>query len=292
MPLHIAGKKISWWWVAGVGGGAAAGILYLRHSGGLSSASSASSPSSVDPVTGLPSSEDNTVDSLTGMTYLAEAQEYGSVAAAEAAFAQGGGSAYSGTGALDSGFPTESYPTQAGGGTQSVQGYASNAQWSQAVTAGLTGLGYSSTDIAAALGLYFQGQPLAVLSDGASSLSIIQAATAEYGNPPVGAFQIIAPPSSGGANPPLPPPTGGGGNPPPAPPKPPAPPAAKVTVPNVVSEHGETARFQLENAGFKVTQSPPTTPAGKTTTVTAQSPRAGTKAAKGSTVKTTVKIDK
>jgi hypothetical protein len=200
MPLKIAGKKISNWWLIGGAVGAVAVYLVVKHAGSGASSSSAAgsaSSSSVDPVTGLPYSEDNSTDPATGLTYLQEAQEYGSVQAAEEAVTSG--SAYygeSGTGDLvDTGVPTESYT---GSTTPTPGTYSTNAAWAQAVTAGLTDLGYAPTDISAALGLYFQSQPLGSGSDGVSYLAIVQAAIAEFGPPPVGTFPLTAAPSSGG----------------------------------------------------------------------------------------------
>jgi hypothetical protein len=166
--------------IAVVGGGLVSVYLVYRYKKNQS-ASSATSASAIDPVTGLPTSEDNTVDPLTGQTYLAEAQEYGSVAAAEQAVsAESSSLANEGSAA-----ETSSYGYSPGtGSTVSGTGYASNAAWSQAVTAGLGDLGYSSSDVASALGLYLGGLPLNTLADGTSAVSIVQAALAEYGPPP------------------------------------------------------------------------------------------------------------
>ena len=190
--MKIGGKNISNWWL--IGGAIGVGAVYLIvKKGGLGgSGSSTAAGSQVDPVTGLPASEDNTIDPITGMTYLAEAQQYGSVQAAEQAVSSGQGlyGASGGTSALDSGFPT-GFAGLGGTSTNPAPGtYQTNAQWAQAVTAGLSDLGYNSTDVAAALGLYFQNHPLGVAPDGASYLSIVQAAVAEFGPPPVGSFQI------------------------------------------------------------------------------------------------------
>lgn len=197
MNLHIAGHKINGWWIAGGGAGVLA-IWYLYKRSASSATAGDTSSSAIDPATGLPYSEDSTVDPLTGLTYLTEAQEYGSVSAAEAAVSSGSQFATAegtGNGAIDSGFPTI---TSDGGGTTGTS-YATNAQWSQAVTAGLVSLGYSATDVAAALGLYFQSMPLGAGSDGVSYASIVQAAVAEFGPPPVGTFNIVTQPSSGGS---------------------------------------------------------------------------------------------
>jgi hypothetical protein len=190
--MRIGGKEISNWWLLGGGAGLVLVVYLYKRS---ASASSSGTSTGTDPVTGLPYSEDNTVDPLTGMTYLAEAQEYGSVSAAEAAvsgssgFDASGESAFSGTAGGSTGTTTT---------TSTTGSYATNAAWAQAVTAGLTSLGYSSTDIAAALGLYFAGAPLGSGSDGVSYASIVQAAVAEFGPPPVGTYSIIPEPSSGG----------------------------------------------------------------------------------------------
>ncbi len=130
---------------------------------------------------------------MTDETYLGEALQYGSVQAAEQAL--------SGTGLGGGYYGTSPYGAGASSAAQSlvpettVQGtnYATNAAWSQAVTAGLTDIGYTSTDVSAALGLYFAGATLTTLSDGASAAAIIQAALAEYGPPPAGSYQVILP---------------------------------------------------------------------------------------------------
>lgn len=191
--VDIAGRKVNNWYV--VGGVVGAGfVIYLwKKNINGAAASSSGTASTIDPVTGLPYSQDNQIDPLTGMTYLAEAQEYGSVSAAESAMSSANG-LYSSQGYAGNGYVgTAGYPTSNVLGTGSVTStnYATNAAWAQAVTAGLTALGYSSTDVSTALGLYFQDQPLGTLSDGASAYSIVQAAVAEYGPPPVGSYSIV-----------------------------------------------------------------------------------------------------
>jgi hypothetical protein len=183
---------------AGVVGVGAIWYWRKKSAAAASSSSSSTDPNAIDPLTGLPYSQDQQTDPLTGLTYLGEAQQYGSVAAAEAAFSGGtSGSGYSAVGGGAYG-GTAGYPTSNVGGTGSTGGYATNAQWAQAVTAGLTGLGYSATDVAAALGLFFAGQQLTTGADGVSYASIIQAAEAEFGPPPQGTYSIISAPSSGG----------------------------------------------------------------------------------------------
>lgn len=185
--VKIFGKKVSPW-VAGAIGVGSLGVIWFAWKQHEASQGTSASASSIDPVTGLPYSQDNQDDPLTGQTYLAEAEEYGSVAAAENAVA--------GESSLDY---STAYGTGSGGvvGTSTGTGlvpanevqaatYASNAAWAQAAEAGLTDLGYSSTDIAAALGRY-----LGNLSETSDQATIVQAAIAEYGPPPVGSYQII-----------------------------------------------------------------------------------------------------
>jgi PASTA domain len=266
--MNIAGHKISGWWVVGGIGGAGVGwIVYKRSQASSAAAAStaAGSPGSIDPVTGLPYSQDNQVDPATGLTYLQEAQEYGSVQAAEEAVTSG--EAYYGdTGAgdeLDSGYPTGYYGTEPT--TPTPGSYETNAQWAQAVTAGLTDLGYNATDVTAALGLYFQSQPLGVAPDGASYLSIVQAAVAEYGPPPVGTFQIVG--------------SGGGGTPPPTT-------TTSVKLPDYKTQRVEDVTASLSELGLTGQFSPPLTSRKPNVAyyVTSQSPGAGATVSKGSTV--------
>jgi hypothetical protein len=180
VAIKLFGKTVSTPVAVAVGGGGLVAV-YLVIKQRKAAAAASGTQTGTDPVTGLPYSQDNQVDPLTGQTYLAEAQEYGSVAAAEQAVsAESAGLTNYGSGA-----ETSSYGYAPGtGSTVSGTGYASNAAWSQAVTAGLGDLGYSSSDVASALGLYLGGLPLNTLADGTSAVSIVQAALAEYGPPP------------------------------------------------------------------------------------------------------------
>jgi hypothetical protein len=153
------------------------------------------STTAIDPVTGMPVSQDDAVDPLTNMTYLAEAQQYGSVQAAEASVSQFGTSAATGSGVgvqPASGYPVAGSPS----GTQSGTPYTSNQTWAQAAQAGLTDIGFDPEAIAAALGAYLQQEPLTP-----DQVKIVEAARAEYGPPPVGNLQIIPAPASGPAAP-------------------------------------------------------------------------------------------
>ena len=155
--------------------------------------SGAGSSSAIDPLTGLPASQDNATDPLTGEAYLAEAQQYGSVTAAEQSLSG------TGLGASYYGYPSGLAGTSTGASLvpqNVVQGttYGSNSAWAQAVEAGLTDIGYSPTDVAAALGRY-----LGDLPETAAQAGIVQAAIAEYGLPPVGSFTIRQAPPAGPA---------------------------------------------------------------------------------------------
>lgn len=190
--IKIAGHSYKRWQVAAVaiGGGGIGIYIYLRRK--QAAASGSSTATGTDPVTGLPYSEDSMIDPLTGQSYLAEAQQYGSVSAAEAALSSG---AYQGGGlggASTSYGPVGSYGTTLG--VTSGSGYATNADWAQAVESGLTGIGYTATDTAAAVGRYLGG--LSLTPDQAN---IVQVALAEFGPPPSGSYSIIAAPATGTA---------------------------------------------------------------------------------------------
>lgn len=151
------------------------------------------SSTAIDPVTGLPTSQDDVVDPITGLTYLAEATQYGSVATAEASV-----SAYGQSTASGSGIPVNPASPAASGSPNTVVGtsvYTSNAAWSQAVQAGLQDISgsttYDGTDIGTALGAYLQQEPLT-----AAQGQLINTAIAEYGPAPVGNLQIILQPAS------------------------------------------------------------------------------------------------
>lgn len=193
--VEIAGKRVNKWVVyGGVAGVGIVGFLWWKNRNGSSSASGQNA-SATDPVTGLPYSEDNQVDPATGMTYLAEAQQYGSVAAAEAAVGagyggvSGVGGGYSGVGA---GYPTQTYTTGSATGTSAQ--FATNADWAQEVIAQIPSVtGDSASDVATAVANYLAGLAL-----NATQANDIQVALAEFGPPPVGSFQIITAGSGSG----------------------------------------------------------------------------------------------
>jgi hypothetical protein len=192
MALEIAGKKIPTWALVGGGIGVAlAGYIYLKNK---NSSSSTTDPNAIDPVTGLPYSQDNQVDPLTGQTYLGEAQQYGSVSAAEAAYAgNGAGSSPLGSGVAAGTSTSNVNPVQTADGTStgsttSTTGigtstgqltFSSNTDWAQSAVAALETLGYSSADATGAIAAYLSGMPLT-----ASQSQLVTQAVAELGSPP------------------------------------------------------------------------------------------------------------
>jgi hypothetical protein len=212
--ITIAGKHVNKWFVyGGIGGVVIVGVLYFKNKNS-SSSSGSSTQDAIDPVTGLPFSQDNQVDPATGMTYLAEAEQYGSVSSAETAvqagFGSGGGSGgVSGVSGDAFGFPAGS-----SSGTSVVA--ITNADWAQEVISALPGVtGDSQSNVATAVANYLAGLPLT-----STQANDIQVALAEFGPPPTGSFSIITQGSGGGptgtGNPP-PSGGGGGGGVPPAP---------------------------------------------------------------------------
>lgn len=242
-----------------VGGAAVAYYMYKRKA----ASSSSSSSTGIDPVTGLPYSQDNMIDPMTGMTYLAEATQYGSVSAAEAALAGSG----VGTGA----YGTGGYPVTTGsGGGGTTSGYGTNAQWAQAVESGLSSIGYNPTNVADAIGRYLGGLPLT-----SSEATIVYAALGEYGNPPVGSYKVILQPSrkpKGGSS--------GGHHPKPV---------DTVDVPNLMGDRMIHAEAKLQAAGLHASVSGDSHPK-RAHYVKSQSPAAGHKVPVGSTVRIVVSI--
>jgi hypothetical protein len=197
-------------------------------------ATSNSGATGTDPVTGLPYTQDSVTDPITGETYLAEAQQYGSVAAAEASV-----SAFGQSSATGSGIPVNPASPASSGSINTPVGtsvYTSNAAWAQAATAGLTDVGYSGTDVATALGDYLTQTPVT-----AAQKTLIDTAIAEYGPAPVGNLQVILQPVSQPSSTPPPPTT--------TPPvtKPPATTPPKAKAPGMV---GAVTASQVTSNGF------------------------------------------
>jgi hypothetical protein len=266
-----------------VGGGTLiTGFIFIQHhkstgswnpfsskSSTTAGTTSAGTATSIDPVTGLAYSEDDMTDPITGLTYLAEAEQYGSVATADSSV-----SAYGASSASGSGIPVNPASPVASGSVNSVQGstvYTSNAAWAQAVEAGLTDVGYSSTDIASALGAYLTQQPV-----DSTQANIISVAIAEYGNPPVGNLQIITEPASKSS-------TTTTGTSPSTP--------VKVQVPDVKGDTIDAAEKLITAVGLKshINQ---VLKGGTSYYINSQTPGAGTSIAKGATVDLGVAIGK
>jgi PASTA domain len=171
------------------------GYLEIKHHkstgswnpfGGSSSSSSASG-SAIDPVTNLPYSEDDTIDPITNLPYLQEAEQYGSVAAAEADVSSYGASSSTGSGvgvSPASGTGSDGTSTTATGAV-TANTYTSDAAWEQAAVAGLTDIGYDSQTVSNALGAYLTNTPVT-----AAQKVIIDAAIGEFGPSPT-SHQII-----------------------------------------------------------------------------------------------------
>lgn len=227
----------------------------------FTSGSAAGNGTQIDPVTGLAYSQDNQIDPITGLPYLAEAQQYGSVQAAESSVSGFGQSSASGTGIAPN-------VNTGGGGSQGVPGsvgsatYTSDAAWAQAATAGLADIGYPETAVATALGDYLTNTPV---ND--SQVTYINAAIAEFGPSPT-PHQIIRQPVQ--------------------------PPGKTMqTVPYVVGLDLEQAQRDISDASLKSTATGPAFIAGTgTRIVTAQSPDAGAKLTANSNVKLTYKVNK
>lgn len=198
-----------------IGGGAAIGgyALYKhKQSSGTwnpfssgTAAATTTAASGTDPITGMPYSDDSATDPITGEQYLQEAQQYGSVAAAEASV-----TAYGQSTATGSGIPVNPASPASSGSVNTVVGtsvYTSNAAWEQAATAGLVSVGYDGPTVAGALGAYVTQTPLTP-----AQVTIVNTAIGEYGPAPVGNLQVIQAPASGpGAGIPVAAPTIGNG---------------------------------------------------------------------------------
>lgn len=264
--IKIAGHEFKPWEVYGAAGViVVAGVIYYRNKSAeaTANANSSANPSAIDPVTGLPYSEDNTVDPLTGLTYLAEAEEYGSVAAAESAVSAANTAADTGSDVGDTGSSTSNVnpiPTTSDGSS-----YSTNQQWAAAAIAALEAMGYSSGDSTAAIGAYLGGLPLTT-----TQTTLVQTALAELGPPPVGTFSITTTPagsaSGGGGS------TGTGTG---------TTGSTTVAVPNCTGQTTGQAHNTITAAGLHATAE-----AGQTDNLkcTGTSPAAGTQVAPGSNV--------
>jgi Fibronectin type III domain len=272
MPLSNPFKKLSKPQIYAVIGGSVlvGGIYEYQHhksSGSWnpfsSSASGTATGSAIDPVTNLPVSEDDSIDPITNLPYLQEAEQYGSVAAAEAAVSAFGTTVNTGTGSSTAfGTQNDGSSTLAAGAVSSST-YTSNAAWSSAAVAGLADIGYPETDVATALGDYLSSTPVT-----ATQANYIRAAISEFGNPPIGTFQIILVPvtptgPTTGVSPSVPvapvtpvnpPPSTPPATPPPATPPASPPATSKSTAPTVKipTMPGNVRTSNITSSGFTV----------------------------------------
>jgi len=183
------------------GGGLVAFYVYRNHQASASASTSSTTASTAstgsyppDGTTGNPSDPYST-DPATGQTYGDE--QFNGAGAYGAGYGEFSG--------YNSGLASSQYYTQPGSGAVSTSNYTSNSAWAQAVETGLSDIGYSPTDVSGALGAWMAGQNLTP-----SQASIVQAAIAEFGDPPSGSYPILRAPTStpGGGS-------GGGTTPPP-----------------------------------------------------------------------------
>jgi len=203
-----------------------------------------------DPSTGQVYS-DTAVDPITNLTYASEISNYGSVASADSQFSNAYGAS---TGTVEpQSFATGYTSNLASVGESSISGndvYTSNSAWAQAVTAGLTDVGYDGPTVSAALGAYLTGTPLTP-----AQVTIVNTAIAEYGPAPIGNIQIIQQPVAKAAT-------------------------TTGPVPNVVGESASAAAAHLKARGFKNSGG-----VAGNDIIVATDPKAGTMATLGSTVK-------
>jgi hypothetical protein len=252
-----------------IGGAVAIGgyMVYRHHSttgswnpwSSTSATSGTNTATGTDPITGMPYSDDSAIDPITSLSYLAEAQQYGSVAAAEASV-----SAYGQSTATGSGIPVNPASPASTGSINTPVGtsvYTSNAAWAQAATAGLTDVGYDGPTVAAALGAYETQTPLT-----ADQVKIVNTAIAEYGPAPTGNLQVIQIPTTT-----------------PSPVTKTPTPTTMVTVPDLIGLEMEHVGTALAPYGLKQTGGQPNVK-GKVRWVISQKPAAGTSVVKGSTV--------
>jgi LysM repeat protein len=242
-------------------------MVYRHHSStgswnpfskAAASTTSTGSATSIDPITGLAYSDDNAIDPITGQAYLAEATQYGSVAAAEASV-----TAYGQSTATGSGIGVNPASPQSTGTLNTPVGsnvYTSNAAWAQAVTAGLTDVGYDGPTVSEALGAYETGTPVT-----AAQAKIINTAIAEYGPAPVGNLQVILAPTTT-----------------------PSPTTNMVDVPNLIGMAYENVAAAVTAKGLKFTGGQ-ANKTGSIRYVITQTPVAGTSVNTGSTVTITTK---
>lgn len=210
----------------------------------------------------------------TGIIDPATGYVQGSAEDTAALAAQQSGGAYDtsglGAGGLGGYYYGSDGSTQTSANPPGPGNFADNAEWSQYALAYMTGtLNADAGTAGAALGAFLAGQDVTPAQQ-----TVIEEAIAVAGDPPQ---------------------AGPGGYPPriklvatqPAPK-----PAATVAVPNVTGKTAAAADAALKAAGLKASGSPGAKVAGHTWVVRVQSPKAGSKASKGTTVHLTFESKK
>jgi hypothetical protein len=271
--VEIGGKKVkkSTVLIVGAAGVGVVAVAVIRRKSAAAAAGSSAGSTTAAMVTDPAGNQCATLDASTGFCPGTpediSAQEQLAAGSASYGTDSGGAGVYT---------PPSLYGDTTGT-SSAVPVFTDNGSWAQYVE---QALGSDGTDaIAAAIAKYLSGQSVT-----SAQQTTIEQAIAIANYPPVSGPGGFPPSMNLQASTPAPAPA-------PTPTPTPTPTAAQVTVPSVIGERGETAHDTLTGAGFKVTQNPPATPQGKTTTVTSQAPDGGKKAAKGSTVTIQLKVN-
>lgn len=162
-PLDSIKKLPTWGKVAvAAGGGIVAYLVYRAHANSAATtAATTADTSNIDPQTGYTSGSP----------------------ADEAALAQ-----------LQSGFGVGATSNGVTTTVGTTSGFGDNSAWSQAAQAGLSDIGFDPQTVATALGAWLDGATLT-----AAQAAIVNAARAEFGNPPVSPPPVVLGSSTGPA---------------------------------------------------------------------------------------------
>jgi hypothetical protein len=239
--------------VGGVAVGGATLLAYKKKKSAGTAPAGSAAGMVTDQTTGQSYPADS-IDPVTDLAYGIELQEYGSVAAADAAVAQPG-STYAGTGTPGGNGGGDSYDGQSSGGSGASP---TNAQWVTEVEAALSQLNYADADIQQGLARYFSSSPQGTAADGTNLYQMMDTAIGEFGPPPTGTYALVR-----------------GG---------PSPKPGDVTVPDEIGRTDlGTAEAAIKAAGL-VPLAAGDSGKGNKGKVTAQDPKAGSKVTKGSSV--------
>lgn len=264
----ILGAKVGGVPAWGIGVGLALLVLavmwYRNKQSAATAAASTAAADSTDTtsatdgsVAGLAYDDPNQIDPNTGVTFASEG--------------------YTTTAEVDSYLDSGAVPTTESVGLtpQGLSAPTTNTQWAQLVADYLIGKGDDPTLVSNAISAYTNGQTLTTAEQ-----AVINMALDVFGEPPEGVIPVSTTAPGGGSD------TGttttGTGS---------TSATGTVTVPKVTGLRGEDGKKAVEKAGLVWKQDPDTTPAGKTTTVKTQDPKAGSKVDKGSTVSVTLSVE-